>query len=199
MEDLKATYEQVVLERKDIIDRINVLAEDETVKEYFSLCKQNDELASQQKDLYKKIKVKEYSSCNHIWVTILHDYDRAEGRSYNYHGCVKCGLNERVLYLMELYNKPDELKLDERIMYDFLKNRCSLGGTNAKLFCDLGLAKAIYLKIREAHPDIDNETAVKYLKVALHFIRDIEVSDERKVSRAKRLSLNPNYFNKRNS
>ena len=199
MEDLKAKYEQVVLEKEDIIKRISILAENEKVKEYLSLCKQNDELASQQKNLYKSIKIKDYSSCDHVWVRVLHDYDRHESHSYNYYGCVKCGLNEKVLYLMELYNNPDELNLDERIMYNFLENNYSLGGTHTKLSCDLDLAKAIYSKIKESHPDIDNETAVKYLKVALHFIRDIEVSDERKVSRAKRLSLNHNYFNKRNS
>ena len=106
MEDIKNKYEQVSLERKDILDKIKVLKEDERVKEYFSLCKKNDELANQQKDLYEKIKDKDYSSCNHLLVTVLHDYDRIEGRSYDYHGCVKCGLNEKVLYVMECFNNP---------------------------------------------------------------------------------------------
>ena len=194
MEDFKTEYEKVTLERECVAEKINALSQDEKIKEYFSLCKLNEELANKQKDLYKSMKVSEYSSCNHIWVTILHDSDSAEGRSYKYHGCIKCGLNEMPFYLMEWCRTPDELKLDDRIMYDLLKNQLSLKGTNTYLFCDLKLAKAIYSKIKEAHPDISDETAVKYLRVALYFMRNVKVTDERKVNRAKRLSLNPNYF-----
>lgn len=193
MEDLKEQYNHIVSERQTIIDQINVLAENETVKEYFALREQNDKLASQQKDLYKQIKVGEYSSCNHIWVNTLHDYDSWEGRSYNYHGCVKCGLDKRVFHLMERFHSPDWLTLDQRIMYDYMKNHSYKSGIDTNLLCDLDLAKAIYAKIKEVHPDIDDETAVKYLKVALHNIRDTKVSDERKESRAKRLSLKPEF------
>ena len=193
MENLKEKYNHIVSERQTIIDQINVLAENETVKEYFALREQNDKLASQQKDLYKQIKVEEYSSCNHIWVNTLHDYDSWEGRSYNYHGCVKCGLDKRVFHLMERFHSLDWLTLDQQIMYDFVENHHSSSGINSNLLCDLDLAKAIYAKIKKVHPDIDDETAVKYLKVALHNIRDIKVSDERKESRAKRLSLKPGF------
>lgn len=193
MENLKDKYNQVVSERKDIIDKINVLSENETVKEYFSLRQQNDELAHEQNNLYKQIKVGEYSSCNHIWVNTLHDYDSWEGRSYNYHGCVKCGLDKRVFHLMESYHSPDWLTLDQRIMYDFMRNRSYGSGIDTNLLCDLDLARAVYAKIKEVHPDIDDETAVKYLKVALHNIRDTKVSDERKESRAKRLSLKSGF------
>ena len=193
MEDLKEQYNHIVSERQTIIDQINVLAENETVKEYFALCKQNDKLASQQKDLYKQIKVGEYSSCNHIWVITLLDYDILKGRSYDYHGCVKCGLDKRVFNLKGRFHSQDWLTLDQRIMYDYMENHSYKSGINTNLFCDLDLAKAIYAKIKEVHPDIDDETAVKYLKVALHNIRDTKVSDERKESRAKRLSLKPEF------
>ena len=193
MEDLKEQYDHIVSKRQTIIDQINVLAENKTIKEYFALREQNDKLASQQKDLYKQIKVGEYSSCNHIWVNTLHDCDNWEGRSYNYHGCVKCGLDKRVFHLMERFHSPVWLTLDQRIMYDYMKNHSYKSGIDTNLLCDLDLAKAIYAKIKEVHPDIDDETAVKYLKVALHNIRDIKVSDERKESRAKRLSLKPEF------
>lgn len=51
------------------------------------------------------------------------------------------------------------------------------------IVCDLDLACEIYSKIKEAHPDIN----------ALDHIRNTKVSDDRKVNRAKRLSLNPNF------
>ena len=125
----------------------------------FDLYNKNEQLVCQQKDLYKQMKIDEYSFCNHIWVNTLHDYDSFEGRSYNYHGCIKCGLDQRVFYLSEQYR-------------------------------DLDLAKAIYSKIKEAHPDIDDETARKYFEIVLYNIRENKVSDERK---AKRLSLSPEF------
>ncbi len=198
MENLKTKYDQIVSKRKELIEQINVLAKDETVKKYFELRSQNDELANQQKKLYKQIKVEEYSSCNHIWVNTLHDYDSREGRSYNYCGCIKCSLDRRVFHLMESYHSPDWLTLDQRIMYDFMRdNHAYEKGIETHILCDLDLAKAIYSKIKKVHPDIDDETAIKYFKVALHNIRDTKISNERKESRAKRLSLSPK-FNKWN-
>lgn len=197
VDSLKEQYDQIVLEREGIIEQINVLAENEIVKKYFSLREQNNKLSEQQKDLYTRIKVGEYSSCNHIWVNTLCEYDGWEGRSYNYCGCVKCGLDRRVFHLMERYHSLEWLTLDQRIMYYFMKNHSSNFGIDSNLLCDLDLAKAIYAKIKKVHPDIDDETAVKYLKVALHNIRDTKVSDERKESRAKRLLLKSS-FNKWN-
>ena len=66
-------------------------------------------------------------------------------------------------------------------------------GIDSNLLCDLDLAMAIYKKIKEVHPYIDDELAVKYLEASLHKIRNIEVSDERKENRAKRLSLKPDF------
>lgn len=196
MEDLKFRYDQIVSKRKRIIEEINRLEENETLRKYFELCGENEELEHEQKNIYKQLKTKEYSSCNHVWVTTLQEYNVLRHHPSYYYGCIKCGLNEKVLYLMHTYyDTPDELEFDERIMYDFMRKSYWNNGVGTNLFCDLDLAKAIYTKIKEIHPDIDDETAVKYLKVALHFIRDIKVSDERKISRAKRLSLHPNYFN----
>ena len=191
MGSLKEQYDKIVTERKELIEQINALADDKTVKKYFELRSQNDKLSNQQRDLYKQIKIEEYSSCNHIWVDTLHDYDSWEGRSYNYCGCIKCGLDKRVL--MESYHNLAWLTLDQRIMYNILRNHSYRAGIDTNLLCDLDLAKAIYSKIKEVHPDIDDETAIKYFKVALHNIRDIRVSEERKVSRAKRLLLKPDF------
>lgn len=197
MESLKEQYDRIVTERKVIIERINILADEETVKRYFKLRNQNDKLENQQRDLYKQIKVEQYSSCNHIWVNTLHECDSFEGRSYNYFGCIKCGLDQRVFHQMESLHNLDLLTLDQRIMYDFMKGRAYNSGIHTNVLCDLDLAKSIYSKIKEVHPNIDDNTARKYFEIALDNIRKIKVNDERKVSRAKRLSLSPK-FNKWN-
>lgn len=189
MDNLKKQYDQIISERKDIREQMKVLAETETVKKYFFLRELNDKLSKQQNDLYTQIKFEEYSSCNHIWVTTSHKYDSWDGRVYNYCGCVKCSLDRGVFS----YHNPEWLTLDQRIMYDFMMSHSSSRGIKTNISCDLDLAKAIYAKIKESHPNIDDETAVKYLKVALYNIRNTKVNDERKVSRAKRLSLKSNF------
>lgn len=68
-------------------------------------------------------------------------------------------------------------------------------GIRIEKLCDFDLAKAIYTKIKEAHPNIDDETARKYFEVSLNDISEIKVNDERKTNRAKRLSLD-SKFNK---
>ena len=62
-------------------------------------------------------------------------------------------------------------------------------GIHSNEICDIKLAKAIYSRIKETHPDIDDETARKYFEIALNDIRNIKVSEKRKINRAKRLSL----------
>ena len=61
------------------------------------------------------------------------------------------------------------------------------------IYCDELLARAIFSKLKEHHPDCTDEELVYYLRVALDDIRNIRVSEERKESRAKRLSL-PSAF-----
>ena len=160
MGNLKAKYDQIISERKDKIEKNNILEKDEKVKQYLLLCKQNKKLANEQADLYKQMKIEEYSSCNHIWVNTLQSYDSFEGRSCDYYGCVKCGLDKRVFYLKEKRHYLDLLTLDERI--------------------------------KESKPDIDDETAVHYFKIALNGIRN-NLSPSRKVSLAKRLLLKSDY------
>ena len=69
----------------------------------------------------------------------------------------------------------------------------ALNGTFLGIECDIDLARKIFSRIIETHPNIDDETAIKYFVKALNDIRDKEVSDERQESRAKRLSLNPDF------
>lgn len=193
MSTLKEKYDKILSEREIIIKQINELKNSDILKRYFDLCNQNEQLVSQQKELYKKMKIEEYSSCNHIWVNTLHDYDSHEGRSYNYHGCIKCGLDQRVFYMYEQCHNLDWFTLEQRVMYDFMYGGAYRSGIDTKVLCDLDLAKAIYSKIKEAHPYIDDETTRKYFEIALDNIRKIKVNAERKESRAKRLLLSPKF------
>lgn len=139
--------------------------------------------------LYKQMKCKEYSEYNHIWVATVREFNCFEQRRYLYRGCVKCGLNAGVFSSAN----TSELSLDDKIMKDYIKkNRCN-DGIDTTMECDIDLAKAIYSKIKEEYPDIDDETACRYFNAALYKIRKNRVSFEREEDRAVGLSLSPNF------
>lgn len=194
MENLQEEYAKTIEKRKELLEQISTLEKDEKVKEFFRLRKENNELYVLETKLYKEIKFKEYASCNHIWVIDLHDYDSWEGRSYNTHGCIKCGLDYRVINFKDSCHSKLYLQLEQQAMYDYLtSDEAVWTGKKTRIMCDLDLGRAIYAKIKEAHPNIDDETALKYFEIALHNIRNNRVSEERKISRARRLSLDPKF------
>lgn len=193
MDNFKEQYDKVLAEKKEVMHQIEELEKDEKLIKYIELKGHNDELIEQQQELYIPMKNEEYASCNHIWVTTSHAYDGFEGRSQNCYGCIKCGLDSNLSFKM-LSSFECKLPLDKRIMKDyFTRNHNWYRGINTHKLCDLDLGMAIYSKIKEKHPDIDDETATKYFKIALDNIRNIKVSDERKEGRAKRLSLTPKF------
>lgn len=194
MESLKKQYGRIFFEKNALTEQIRNLEENETVKKYFELCRQKEKLSIQQANLYRQLKAEKYASCNHIWVNTLHEYDSSEGRAYNYYGCIKCGLDERVFHQEEL-NGLDFFTSDQRIMYDFMQEHDYKRGIWTNIFCDLDLAQVIYSKVKEAHPDIDDDTARKYFEIDLDNIGKILVNEEEKTSRAKKLSLS-SKFNK---
>lgn len=187
MSELKKEYEKIKEQRAVVIDELEQLKNNEIVRRYLKLKEENDNLYGKQLKLYDSIKREEYDECKHILVYSKIEYDRHEGRTYRNCGCIKCGLDDSVLD-----EERDWLTNTQKIMYDYLRKNY-LKGIKTDILCDIDLATSIYSKINEAHPDIDDETAIKYFEIALDNIRNIEVNDERKISRAKRLSLNPKF------
>ena len=85
---------------------MNKLRENELVKRYIDLFFENEKLAVKKGNLYRELKLKEYDTCNHIWIISKKEFDVFEGRSFRSYGCVKCGLNQangfsRLLYDVE--------------------------------------------------------------------------------------------------
>lgn len=193
MENLKEQYDEIVTKRKKIIDQINFLVNDEKVKKYFKLRNENSELAYKEQELYKKLKIADYSSCNHIWVRTL----ICDNGGDTYCGCIKCGLDQTVLRLRYIFDTVDIMSFEQRLMYNFMTDTDVFydKGIESTSVCDLELAKAIYSRIKEVHPDIDDETARKYFEIALNDIRRIKVNNERKASRIRRLKLNSGFNN----
>lgn len=186
-------YNEIKENRKAVLEELSELEKDEKIQRYLQLVKQNKYLQRMQRSVYKYIKTEEYSNCDHILVYSKIDYDKREGRTYKYCGCIKCGLNDAVLD--ESLLKDDKMSYKDKVMHDFLTENhiMFLTGRQLHIPCDLSLAQNIYAKIIENHPDIDELSAINYFDKALHNIRNIHVSEERKKSRAKRLSLKTNF------
>lgn len=174
----------------------------EFLREYNKLVKTREEITRQIKDLkeqnklivdkittslYTKTKNLEYSNCNHIWIIEPDHLTRK---------CVKCGLGTIVLYSQDLFKLEfSELGLEKKAMYKFMISNPDFEskGMKSRIVFNPYIAKAVYLKIKEKHPTADDKTLFKYLETALINMANIKINEERKISRAKRLSLNPSY------
>ncbi len=195
MIDLRKDYDDIKKHRKALVDELKELEKDEKVKKYIELEKQEKKCHEIQTKLYKNMKFEEYSECKHLLVYSRIDQDRREGRTYKFCGCIKCGLTDEVLDEALLEEDIKSLPYKEKVMHDYLTENhiWYLPGKQLHISCDLSLARGIYSKIMEANPDIDEKTAICYFDKALHNIRNTKVSEARKKSRAKRLSLNHKF------
>lgn len=187
MESFKDAYQSIVEERQKVLDAIKCLEENEEVRRYLELCEQDRELDLKQFKLSLLIEKEKYQNCDHIWITTKDD-----GRHKPTCSCIKCGLNYSVLD--GAYSET--AKVMRRVIEDSYSGNGKMLKTSvdaSDIYCDELLARAIFSKLKEHHPDCTDEELVYYLRVALDDIRNIRVSEERKESRAKRLSL-PSAF-----
>lgn len=192
MSDIRKNYEEMLSEMKKINSRLEELMEDKQVQEYLTLDDQRLKLESELSELYTVMKKEEFSKCSHIWIPVSKNVDYYEGRSDIDYGCMKCGLDQRVLSA----SYPEFLSVDDKIMYNYLRQHYAIHqGIKSHTLCDLDLARSMYSKIVEYHPDIDDSTALKYFEIALDNMRNIRVTDDRKESRVKRLMLKPGFHN----
>lgn len=184
-------YERIINLSDKIQTQIARLENTDLIKQYLELLHQNQKLLQKQKELYKKVKTEEYSSCDHLWIETITDYNFLK-TPFHYCSCVKCGLDQGVVYLIN-HGKP--LSFEQTIMYNFLKkhNLYNPNQINSNIKCDFSLAIVLYKKIEENHPDIDNITMQKYMQTALDSIRQNENDTKGKENRIKRLTLNPNF------
>lgn len=121
---------------------------------------------------YKEACFQIYDNCDHFVIITDDDYDSWEGRHNYSHGCIKCGLNSRVLGSCG-YDYDSE----GSVMYDYLiHGRGFAGAYRSKLRFDIDnrsyyggfvLAKNLYEEIIENNPDITNEELDEELEMRL--------------------------------
>lgn len=190
MSELTERYARVTAQRGNVLEELKSLKEIDAVKRYIALSNENESLYRDEITLSKAIQEEKYASCDHILVYSRIDYDRYEGRTYRYCGCMKCGLDNSVLN-----ERREWLPWQEKTMYDYLNRDIgyNLKGIETKIACDLDLAQALYSKIKGNHPDIADEVAAEYFGIALNYIRNADEDSAQRAKRAKRLSLPPTF------
>lgn len=181
MNKINEYYANITKEREKVIGQLEALERKNIVMEYNNLRAKNRDLLTKQRKMENYLEYKKYDDCNHLLITYYNDWE------VGYYGCIKCGLHHDVLFS------------NDKTMYTYLNNGDNLkkfwSSKRLNIVCDLELANAIYKKIIESHPDIDDETLIKYFNNAVNHIKNKEVSEERKIDRAKRLQLKNNFFN----
>ena len=114
----------------------------------------------------------QYLMCNHLWIISKFENDSVESRTYNYFGCIKCGLDQSVFTKVE-FSDNAKLSFEEKVMYDFMTSFSYYDGHHIDLACDLELGTAIYKKIKEKYPNISDEDAIKYFLYQLMLFQNI--------------------------
>ncbi len=171
MSNLKKKYNETIVQKEKTKRKIDELKKNHFVEEYIKLCKKESILASKEKKLYTQIKTETYTSCNHIWVITDSNYDYCEGRSYKQYGCIKCGLNQGLLERssrLPFFSPKDIFTKDEIIMLNCMNQKEGINVKYTDICCKLDVAKNLYLKIKNAFPNIDDETILKYFEIEIN-------------------------------
>ncbi len=202
MTELEKKYFELLKEREKILDEINEMHKIIIIQKYNKLKRRNANLEEKQNELYEQLQMEKYENCDHIFVRHNINHDSYEGRVYPSCGCIKCGLDTSILSkVIEQGYDINDLSTDQQIMYNYLKELydnnifLNIAEPDITTPCNLELATAIYKKIKEAHPDIDDDTTTVYFEIALDNMRYKPVTEERQISRAKRLGLSKNFKN----
>ena len=182
MSNLKKQYNEVMSQKSETQKRIEELKKNSFIKEYFELCKKEADLSEKEEELYTEIKIEEYKSCNHLCILTDRIYDGHESRGFNMYGCIKCGLNQKIIGdVNEGIKEYSFLTPEEKIMYRFSEALSAEKFKKTVISCDFDTAKRLYSKVKENHPNIDDETVIKYIELELNSIENEKQKGKSKV------------------
>lgn len=172
---------EITKQIKIMSEELELLSATEEVKRYNLLRYKRKDLIEQRDKLYKEIKIKEFETCNHIWI------NNKDNGKY----CIKCNLNTIYNYL-EFINY-DSLDKNSKVVLGYLSETSmeSLNrGTYLNYDGDKDFLTNVYKRIKEAHPNAKDYILLNYLNAALYNMDNKSNSPKRVESRIKRLMLN---------
>ena len=183
MSEYRKKYLENLSQREDVGARIQTLLLDPKVKAYAEAMKEGERLYQESFPIYEAMRNEEFDNCQHLLVCT----DNEDGLAHVKYGCIKCGLDNRIL------SKDRELLFfPDRVMYDYLRKHY-LRGPDLGIRCDVKFGMAIYQKIKDAHPEMSEEELAYCFVSAIHNMRTKDVSEERQLARMKRLCLTEEY------
>jgi hypothetical protein len=172
MNNYDREYKELLKQKKDLLFEIKLLEDTSIVKDYIKLRQAIMDLNNEISELHKKIIINDIASCNHIMV---YTDDNASCC-----GCIKCGLDNRVLD-----KNKDELTEDELIIYNYLKKKNITSKTiNSNIVCNLNLARSIYQELLEDNPLIEDREALEKFATRLSEINktfNLETEEKEKI------------------
>lgn len=154
--------------------RLKVLLQDEKVKEYISIIKDNEILNSFLQTNEANLRYSEMENCSHIYVITdaVPDENYSNGLAYVYH-CLKCGLTNEYEVKKVALDSLDTIQLG---MFRLFKE----SGFNSYVIGDkivsLEIAKMIYQIILNENPNITNkELESRFLELYLQYVDNNKV------------------------
>lgn len=160
---------------------LELLSATEEVKRYNLLRYKKGYLIEKRDSLYKEMKIKQFETCNHIWISNK-DYGKY---------CIKCNLNTMYNYL-EFINY-DSLDMHNKIVLGYFQNAEDMETLNRGTYLnydgDIVFLTNVYKRIKKAHPNAKDHIILNYLNAALYNMNNKSNNPKRVESRIKRLSL----------
>ena len=171
--------------REELLKELNRLEKLKTVKKYLAFKDENEKLKSEEKELCKKVMCEKYASCKHVYITNFTESDDWEGRTYKYHGCVKCGLDSSIL------SESRNFILRDSEYYKNMKPYFVFGdidGIDTGIYYEnLDYASSIYLELQENNPSMTDEDLIEMFKIIMK--KEIEKEHKEKVRKRERKDL----------
>ena len=201
LEELIDEKESVKEEITDISKQIEELTKNDAVIEYLLLCSEIDDLYDKEHSLCDDIRTQRILNCDHIFVNERINYSQEfspeKQRYVNIPAsselkCIKCSLNAKRILRPGKEMLTHLVSRNSVIISDYAKT-IKLRSFEPLQYPSFDLGSAVYQRILERNPDIDEETAKRYYESAMRNIIGKDMPKAKHIDRAKRLNFtNPN-------
>ena len=162
LENLKLECEKLKRGQEERRNRINILLEDDKVKEYLTLVDEEKEEEQRISGILEQMKIERMRDCVHIFV--ISDVIReSNGKRVSKTGieyCIKCGLTNKY-HLNKIPKKF--LTTSQENMWKLYKETQHKGKRIRKV-CDTSLASEIYDNLKMEMKDADDDTLVSLIE-----------------------------------
>ena len=196
MESSRDNYNELVSQDKKIMKYIKALEENEEVKQYKKLLKKHEDLLKSIKYAYNGILKEKYINCNHVWAGLDEKTLKKDGNSQNYCICVKCGLDNSVVYKKAKCDSAIVLSDTEKLMYEVLKSGEHKKGIYINVSSNRDLIKAVYDYLKASCPNMSDEELRERFQNEIDNLADIKGEPSKEREAAKRLGINVSLLRK---